>query len=165
MQTSSSLNLNSDLEWVFFQRYICKGSWLQIHRSRFDSRRCQIIWELVDLERGPLSLVTTIAELLERKSCGSGLESREYCRRDPSRWLQKLALTSPASGCRSVGIVRSRTKATEFFISEKYAEFSEDVTCFRCCTLTFSEYTLRKFSRFRIALPPTQICRYTVLLR
>ena len=28
---------------------------------------------------------------------------------------QKLALTSPTSGGRSVGIVRSRTKATEFF--------------------------------------------------
>jgi hypothetical protein len=29
------------------------------------------------------------------------------------RALQKLALTSPTSGGRSVGIVRSRTKATE----------------------------------------------------
>jgi hypothetical protein len=28
---------------------------------------------------------------------------------------QKLALTSPTSGGRSVGIVRSRTQATEFF--------------------------------------------------
>jgi hypothetical protein len=37
------------------------------------------------LERGPLSLVGTIEELLERKSSGSGLESREYDRRDPSR--------------------------------------------------------------------------------
>jgi len=27
---------------------------------------------------------------------------------------QKLALTSPTGGCRSVGIVRMRTKATEF---------------------------------------------------
>ena len=30
---------------------------------------------------------------------------------------QKLALTSPTAGGRSVGIVRSRTKATEFFFS------------------------------------------------
>jgi hypothetical protein len=29
------------------------------------------------LERGPLSLVSTIEELLGRKSSGSGLESRE----------------------------------------------------------------------------------------
>jgi hypothetical protein len=34
------------------------------------------------LERVPLSLVTTIAELLERKSSGSGLEIREYGLRD-----------------------------------------------------------------------------------
>jgi hypothetical protein len=35
------------------------------------------------LERGPFSLVSTIEELLE--SSGSGLESREYGSRDPSR--------------------------------------------------------------------------------
>jgi hypothetical protein len=39
----------------------------------------------VGLERGSLSLVSTIEELLERKSSGSGLEIREYGRRDPSR--------------------------------------------------------------------------------
>ena len=42
-------------------------------------------------------------------------------RGDPLRWPrdtlypQKLELTSPTGGGRSVGIVRSRTKATEFF--------------------------------------------------
>jgi hypothetical protein len=36
----------------------------------------------VGLERGPLSLVSTIEELLERKISGSGLEIREYGRRD-----------------------------------------------------------------------------------
>jgi hypothetical protein len=35
----------------------------------------------VGLERGPLSLVSIIEELLERKSSGSGLENREYGRR------------------------------------------------------------------------------------
>jgi hypothetical protein len=50
----------------------------------------------------------------------AGLESREYGRTEPSRWPrgtpypQKLALTSTTSGGRSVGIVRSRTQATEF---------------------------------------------------
>jgi hypothetical protein len=68
----------------------------------------------VGLERGPLSLMSTIAELLERKSSGSGLENREYGPRDSSRWPrgtlypQKLALTSPTSGG------RSGTQATEF---------------------------------------------------
>jgi hypothetical protein len=74
----------------------------------------------VGLERGPLSLVSTTEELLGRKSSGSGLENREYGQRDPSRWRrgtlypQKLALTSPTSGGRSVGTVRSRTQATVF---------------------------------------------------
>jgi hypothetical protein len=40
----------------------------------------------VGLERGPLSLVSTIEELLGGKSSISGLEIREYGRRDPSRW-------------------------------------------------------------------------------
>jgi hypothetical protein len=39
----------------------------------------------VGLERGLLSLVSTTEELLGSKSSGSGLESREYGRRDPSR--------------------------------------------------------------------------------
>jgi hypothetical protein len=74
----------------------------------------------VGLERGPLGLLSTVEELLERKSSGSGLENRDYGPWDPSRWprgtlyKQKLALTSPTSGGRSVGIVRSRTEATEF---------------------------------------------------
>jgi hypothetical protein len=57
----------------------------------------------VGLGRGPLSLVITTEELLGRNSNGSGLESREYGRRDPSRWRrdnlyqQKLALTLPTS--------------------------------------------------------------------
>jgi hypothetical protein len=45
---------------------------------------------------------------------------REYGRRDPSRWPRdtihphKLAIASPTSGGRSVGIVRSRTQTMEF---------------------------------------------------
>jgi hypothetical protein len=55
----------------------------------------------VSLERGTLSLVSTIEELPGRKSSGSGLESREYGRRDLSCWPR-------------VGIVGSRIQATEF---------------------------------------------------
>jgi hypothetical protein len=62
-----------------------QSSCLQIQKSGFDSRRYQIFWEIVGLERGPLSLLSTNEELLERKSSGSGLDSREYGRRDPSR--------------------------------------------------------------------------------
>jgi hypothetical protein len=73
----------------------------------------------VGLERGPLSLVSTIEELLEIKSSGSGLENRDYGRRDSSRWQrdtpypQQLTLTSSTSGGRSVCIVRLPTQATE----------------------------------------------------
>jgi hypothetical protein len=42
--------------------------------------------DLVDLERGPLSLASTNEELLERRSGGSGLESQEHGRRDSLRW-------------------------------------------------------------------------------
>jgi hypothetical protein len=38
----------------------------------------------VGLEGGALSLVSTIEELLGRKSRGSGLENRDYGRRDAS---------------------------------------------------------------------------------
>jgi hypothetical protein len=41
--------------------------------------------EVVCLERGALSPVSTIEELLERKSSGSGLDSREHGRGDPLR--------------------------------------------------------------------------------
>jgi hypothetical protein len=68
-----------------------------------------------------------------------GLENREYGRRDPSRWsrgilcLQKLALTSPTSGGRSVGIVRSRTQAMEFFVhvtcQSAQAQYSRFCSC------------------------------------
>jgi hypothetical protein len=75
----------------------------------------------VGLERGPLNLMNKIEELLARKSSGSGLGNREYVSRDPSRLPRctldprKLAPTSPTNGGFSVGIVRSRTEATEFF--------------------------------------------------
>jgi hypothetical protein len=56
------------------------------YRSRgpgFDSWRYQIIWEIVGLERGTLSLMSTIEELLGRNGSGFGLEVREYGRGDP----------------------------------------------------------------------------------
>jgi hypothetical protein len=54
-------------------------------RYGFDSQRYQIFCEVVSPERGPLSLVSTTEELLGRNNSGSGLESREYSRRDPLR--------------------------------------------------------------------------------
>jgi hypothetical protein len=97
-----------------------QSSWQQIRRSRLDSRSYEIFWEAVGLDRAPLSLMSVIEELLERKISGFGLESREYGRRDPSRWPrdtlypQNLALTSARIGVCSVGVVGSQTQAMEF---------------------------------------------------
>jgi hypothetical protein len=102
--------------WIYI-RYVEKSrpplcdsgqcSLLQIQRWEFDFRHYHIFWEVVDLERGPLSL-STIEELLEIKSNGSGLENREYCCRDPSRWALDTPLsakvgTSVADKRRSLG--------------------------------------------------------------
>jgi hypothetical protein len=63
----------------------------------------------------------------KKKSIGFCPENREFGLRNPSRWprcilnLQKLALASPTSGGRSVGIVISRTEAMEFFIRWRWA--------------------------------------------
>jgi hypothetical protein len=77
----------------------------------------------VGLERGPLCLVSTTEELLERKSSGTILEIRDYGRRGSAALTtlhpsirKKLPLTSPKNGGRSVGIVRLRTRATEFLL-------------------------------------------------
>jgi hypothetical protein len=88
----------------------------------------------VGLERGPLSLLSTTEELLGRISSGSGLESREYSRRDPSHlsrdtlYPPKLTLTSPINCGRSFGIVRSRTQATEFSLIYGGGEFYTTVS-------------------------------------
>jgi hypothetical protein len=110
--------------------YTCPPLWssgqsscLQIQRSGFDSMLYRIFWEVVGLERGPLSIVITIEELLERKNSNS---NQEYGRKDPlclphnTLYPQKLALTSPTSGGRSVGKVRLRTKATELLVMLLY---------------------------------------------
>jgi hypothetical protein len=88
MEVESQAVLNSLTEHDFQDASSGKSSWQQIQRSGFDSRGYQSSWELVGLEQGPISLVSTIEELLERKSSSSGLEIREYGRRDPSRELR-----------------------------------------------------------------------------
>jgi hypothetical protein len=72
----------------------------------------------------------------------TGLDSREYDRRNPSRWprgtlyAQKLTLTSPTSGGRSVGIVHLRNKATEWVSKTQRKDAKElgraNVTLFFC---------------------------------
>jgi hypothetical protein len=92
----------------------------------------------VGLQRGPLSLASATEELLGRKSSGSGLEIQDYGRKGSSALTKrhpcvrkKLALTSPTSGGRSVSIVRSRTKVTEFFLFKNQILYN-----FRYCVQT-----------------------------
>jgi hypothetical protein len=98
-----------------------QSSWLQIRRPGSDSRHYQRK-KVVGLKRGPLSLVSTTEQLLGRKVADPVYKNREYGRRDPSRWPrgtlypQKLEITSPTSGGRSVGIVHSRTHTMEFIL-------------------------------------------------
>jgi hypothetical protein len=132
---------------------IGQTSWLQIQRSGFDSQRDQIFWEVVGLEQGPLSLVSTVEELLGRKSSGSSLESLEYSHRNPSHWpcgtlySQKLALTSLTSGCRSFGKVRLQTQTTEFFFKKNsWIKFNS------CWSLTLWSKTQNAFCHSNIGI-------------
>jgi hypothetical protein len=107
------------------------SSWLQIQRSGFDSRCSQIFWQVVGLGSGnSASWVRVQLRSYLREMVAASLQSREYGRGDPLRWsrdifyLQTLALTSPTRGGRSVGLVRSRTKATGFSIFKHCAERS-----------------------------------------
>jgi hypothetical protein len=76
----------------------------------------------VGLERGPLSNVRIIEELLGRKVAAPVYKTEINGRGESLCWPcdtlypLKLALTSPTRGDRSVGIVRWRTKAPEFVL-------------------------------------------------
>jgi hypothetical protein len=48
----------------------------------------------VGLEWGPLSLVSTIEKLPKRQNSGSGLENRDYGRREQSFWLSDTPLSA-----------------------------------------------------------------------
>jgi hypothetical protein len=69
--------------------------------------------------RGRLVLGSTIEELLERKSSGSGLEKRDYGHRGLATLTTRhpsIRKTSSTSGGLSVGIALSRTQTTEHVV-------------------------------------------------
>jgi hypothetical protein len=100
------------------------------------------------LKRSPLCLVSTIEELLERKSIGSCLESRKYGLRDPvtltwHRLSATVGTTSPTSGGRSIGIVRSRTHAMEFsLVAYIYLTISRKKLFLRVASFSVYYYNL-----------------------
>ena len=90
----------------------------------FDPRRYQVFWVVVGLERVHSASWASWGQLrsyLNEKSSGSrfrkqritavGIRCADHV---TPLYPRKLALTSPTGGGRSVGIVRVRTKATEF---------------------------------------------------
>jgi hypothetical protein len=132
----------------FFYRLCGLVVWVPGYRStgpRFDFWSYQNIWEVVGLELGPLSLMKIIEELLEWKSSGSCLENGINGHMNLLRWprntlyLQKLALTLPTSGGRSVVMVRLRTKSHRvcfclclFFINNNLYNCSCNCICHSC---------------------------------
>ena len=92
----------------------------------FDPRRYQIFWVVVGLEQGQPREPREVnwGAIWMKKVAASGLEKKRLtavgtrCADHVTPlYPQKLALTSPTGGGRSVGIVRVRTKAMEFSFS------------------------------------------------
>jgi hypothetical protein len=77
------INSTDNKSVVFFCGLVVRVSGYRSGGPGFDSRHYQK--KVVGLEKGPLSLVITTEELLRSNNNGSGLEIREYDRRDSSR--------------------------------------------------------------------------------
>jgi hypothetical protein len=63
----------------------------------------------VGLKRDPLSLVSTIEELLGRKSSGSGQENREYGSRDLHAVYMAPSIRSIARSVQFASVLRARS--------------------------------------------------------
>jgi hypothetical protein len=99
-----------------------QSSWLQIQRPQVRFPTLRDFLRSSGSGTGPLSLVRVTKEILGWKSSGSGSKNPRLtavgvrCVDHASPSPQKLALSSPTSGGRSVVIVRLRTKGTDFLM-------------------------------------------------
>jgi hypothetical protein len=91
------------------------------------------------LERGPLSLVNTIEELLESKTSCFDLENDINADHATLRYPEFLSLTSLTSGGLSIGIVHSLTKAEEFVLL--FVHFCHS----RCLSLARIQYAHHRY--------------------
>jgi hypothetical protein len=114
-------------------------SWLQIRRPGFDSLYYQKK-KVVGLERGPLILVSTTEELLDRKVAAPVWKSENtavgnsHADHVAPSIHKKLAITALTSGGRSVGIVLSRTQTMEFSFSFSELSTNEQVSVWEIAT-------------------------------
>jgi hypothetical protein len=118
----------SEISWVHFPTSCLKSMLILFHLVRL---RLESLWKLFQLSRLKFHILVRFMSawivLLTFRNFLTltilAVESREYGRRALSCWPrgthypQKLALTSPTSGGRSVGIARSWTQAREFSFS------------------------------------------------
>jgi hypothetical protein len=103
----------------------------------------------VGLERGPLSLVSPIEELLERKSSGSCLENREYGHRDPlhlprdtlypqkvgNDFADKRQSVSWYSRSRTQALSKWKCPSSEKHMTFMTPEFSSSIIQFTICLM------------------------------
>jgi hypothetical protein len=81
--------------------------------------------KVVGLEWGPLSLVSTTEEILDRKVAAAVYKTENmaigirHADHVATSVRKKLAITSPTSGSHLVGIVRSRTQTMELSLIGK----------------------------------------------
>jgi hypothetical protein len=114
---------------VFRMPLWCSHPRVPGYRSRdpgINSQCYQIFWEVVRLEQGPLKPheYNWGATWIEINGCEDSLHWPH-----DTLYPQKLTLTSPTSGSRSVSIVRLRTKATEFSLDYRHLLPNSDCLC------------------------------------